>query len=211
MHDTYRHGYSTPGSRAGWLTRALSTGALLAVVTVSAWAQGLTGTVTGTVKDATGGVVPGATVVLISEGQKTRTSPVVTNVWRLRRRERQRRDLHGPGGDAVVQDPASSGVSVGPGSRVSVGTLTIEVGGATETVTVTSEVPVIQTTSGERSFRVEPDAVSSLPLANRSYDALLALAPGVDSSPGSLTPRPALDRVPAATSCWMARRRWIQA
>ncbi len=42
-------------------------------------AQITTGNVTGTVKDAQGGVVPGATVVLISEARGTKTAPVTTN------------------------------------------------------------------------------------------------------------------------------------
>src|SRR5262245_31816334 len=42
-------------------------------------AQITTGTVNGTVKDAQGGVVPGATVVLVSETQGTKSAPAVTN------------------------------------------------------------------------------------------------------------------------------------
>src|SRR5258708_23025710 len=42
-------------------------------------AQITTGTVSGNVKDAQGGVIPGATVVLISESRGTKSSPAVTN------------------------------------------------------------------------------------------------------------------------------------
>ena len=38
-----------------------------------------TSTVTGTVKDQQGGVMPGATVTLISETKGTQTTPVVTS------------------------------------------------------------------------------------------------------------------------------------
>jgi hypothetical protein len=44
-----------------------------------ALAQITTGTVSGTVKDAQGGVIPGATVVLISESRGTTSAPAVTN------------------------------------------------------------------------------------------------------------------------------------
>ena len=42
-------------------------------------AQVTTGTVSGTIKDAQGAVVPGATVVLTSEARGTRLAPVVSN------------------------------------------------------------------------------------------------------------------------------------
>ena len=42
-------------------------------------AQITTGTISGSVKDAQGGVVPGATVVLISESRGTKSVPGVTN------------------------------------------------------------------------------------------------------------------------------------
>src|SRR5499425_264825 len=45
----------------------------------AALAQITTGTVTGTVKDPTGAVIPGATVVLISETRGTRSAPAITN------------------------------------------------------------------------------------------------------------------------------------
>src|SRR6185436_20973712 len=46
---------------------------------LTAYAQVTTGSIGGTVKDAQGGVIPGATVILISETQNTRSTPVVTN------------------------------------------------------------------------------------------------------------------------------------
>src|SRR5215831_20249320 len=42
-------------------------------------AQLTTGTLTGTVKDAQGGVIPGATVVITSEARGTQLPPAVTN------------------------------------------------------------------------------------------------------------------------------------
>ncbi len=56
-------------------------GALVVVAGLagSASAQITTGVLAGTVKDAQGGVVPGATVTLISDTQATKSAPVVTS------------------------------------------------------------------------------------------------------------------------------------
>jgi hypothetical protein len=143
-------------------------------------AQLTTGSVGGTVKDAQGGVVPGATVTLISDTRGTRSIPVTTDA----------------NGDFVFPNLTAdtytievemtsfktlrqSGIAVNPGPRVSVGTLTIEVGGAAETVTVKSEAPQIQTATGERSFAIPTETVQNLPMANRSFLQLAQLAPGV--------------------------------
>src|SRR5262245_65721605 len=59
----------------------VGTGLLLTFLSFAspAVAQITTGTVTGNVKDAQGGVIPGATVVLISETRGTKSAPAVTN------------------------------------------------------------------------------------------------------------------------------------
>src|SRR5215471_4279704 len=59
--------------------RVVCTLALLLSAALPVAAQITTGTVSGTVKDAQGGVVPGATIVLISETQGTKSQPAVTN------------------------------------------------------------------------------------------------------------------------------------
>jgi hypothetical protein len=151
----------------------------------SAWAQVTTGTVTGNVKDAQGGVVPGATVILVSQARGTESTPALTS---------------GEGEFVfpnVVPDTYTvrvempsfktlnrTGVIVSAGERVAVGSLVIEVGSASETVDVTAEAPLIQASSGERSFTLNTEAVQNLPIANRGYTALAALAPGVVATQG---------------------------
>ena len=78
-----------------------------------------------------------------------------------------------------------SGVAVSPGDRVAVPPLVIEVGGLAETVTVAAEAALIQSQTGERSFTVATDSVQNLPISNRSFTSLTALAPGVDTGAGN--------------------------
>jgi hypothetical protein len=90
-----------------------------------------------------------------------------------------------------------SGIAVSAGDRVGLGVLSIELGGLSETVTVASEAPLVQTQSGERSFAVATKSVESLPIANRSFVQLAALAPGVT---GTNPTASATARRPAATT-----------
>ena len=83
-------------------------------------------------------------------------------------------------------------IAVSPGDRVGVGTLSIELGALSETITVTGEAPLIQAQSGERSSTVTTEAVQNLPIANRNFGGLASLTPGVIGTtrigtPGSTT------------------------
>src|SRR3954454_25323947 len=117
------------------------------------FAQGITGTVTGTVKDASGGVVPGATVTLISESKGTVSPPQVTSASADFVFPRLAADKY----TVQVEMPSfrmlkRTGVEVKPAARLAVGTLTIEVGGLTDVPPVKSEIPHAQAATDERSF-----------------------------------------------------------
>ena len=136
-------------------------------------------TVAGTVKDAQGGIIPGATVTLVSEARGTTFE-----------------GQSGDTGDFVISNiPADTytirvtmdgfktterkGVAISLGERVAVGTVTIEVGTLAETVLVTGEAPIIQAQTGERSFTVPKESVENLPVTTRYFGQFAALAPGV--------------------------------
>ena len=143
-------------------------------------AQITTGTVAGSVKDDQGLAVPGASVTLISEARGTRMAPVVTNatgdfVVPNVTPDTYTVEIAMPGFSSVVRP----GVAVSGGDRISVGALTLSVGGTSETVTVKSEAPLIQSQSGERSFRVTTAEVENLPISGRNFAAFTALTPGV--------------------------------
>ena len=132
--------------------RALALAATLAIIcvlNVSAAAQ-TSSTVAGTVKDTQGGIIPGATVTLVSETRGTTFEAVAGNT-----------------GDFVISNvPADTytirvtmdgfktterkGVPVSLGERVAVGSIAIEVGTLAETVMVTGDAPMIQAQTGER-------------------------------------------------------------
>jgi carboxypeptidase family protein len=158
---------------------------------VPAFAQ-TSAAVVGTVADAQGATVPGATVTLISQSRGTSQDTQTAGTG----------DFTFP---SVLPDTYTVRVSVdgfktlerkdvgvSPGDRVVVGTLTIELGALSETVTVTGEAPLIQAQSGERSSTVTTQEVQNLPIANRNFGGLASLTPGVIGTtrigqPGSTT------------------------
>ena len=138
----------------------------------------VTGTVTGTVKDPQGGVIPGAAVTLTSDTRGTKLPDVFTN------EAGNFTVVNVPPDKYTIQinmqgfKPAKqSGVSVSPGDRQEVGVFTIEIGGLTDSVVVKAETPMVQARSGERSFTIPTSSVENLPIANRSFTALASLAP----------------------------------
>jgi hypothetical protein len=142
-------------------------------------AQATTGTMAGTVKDAQGGVIPGATVTMISETRGTTFSGttnttgdfVVSNL---------------PGDTYTVRismdgfkNTERRNLSLTPGDRMAVGTLVVEQGGVSETVTVSDQAPMIQAQTGDRSFVVSKEAVQNLPVSGRNFASFATLTPGV--------------------------------
>ena len=146
----------------------------------SALAQITTGTVTGRVVDSSGGVIPGANVILISETRGTKSAPVVTN---------DTGDYVFPNVTpdtytvevtvAAFKTTRRTGIVVTGGDRVGVPPLTLEVGGTVETVTVTAEAALVQTQSGERSFAITTQQIENLPVARGNFTSLMAFTPGV--------------------------------
>jgi Carboxypeptidase regulatory-like domain len=173
--------------------RRLAILALAAIALVaaapSASAQLTTGSISGTVKDPQGGVIPAATVTLISETRGTQLVDATNNVngdfvFANVPPDRYTIQITMDGFKTHRRD----GVTVSAGDRLAVGTLSLELGGMAETVQVTSEAQLVQASTGERSFTITTDAVENLPISNRSFVQLATLAPGVGSgnNPGRI-------------------------
>ncbi len=169
--------------------KALAAAIAALAVALPAAAQITTASVTGTVKDPQGGVIPGASVTLISETQGTQMPDVFTNTngdftFANVKPDRYTLQITMEGFKTMRR----TGIIVSSGDRTLLGSMTIEVGGLTDTVQVKAESPIVQAESGERSFSVSREAVENLPIINRSFTALALLAPGVTED-GNNTPQ----------------------
>jgi hypothetical protein len=149
--------------------------ALLLVATTMA-AQQSTGSITGTVQDASGAAVPGANVTVRSvETGQTRTlatnesgfySALSLPVGQYEIRAEK------SGFTAVVR----TGVTLVVGQQAVVN-IAMEVGGVQQAVTVTGEPPLINTTAASTAGLVNEQQIKDLPLNGRSWDTLITLNP----------------------------------
>ena len=133
---------------------ALAIVAILAAAS-PARAQITTGNISGTVHDAQGGVIPGATVVLKSESRGTALAPVVTNEAGVYVFPNITPDVYTI---EVTMDSFKTvrrtNIRVSGGDRVGVPAMVLEAGGVAETVNVSAEALLVQSQSAERSFAV---------------------------------------------------------
>ena len=141
-------------------------------------AQLPTASVLGTAKDGTGAVVPGATLTARQvETGLTRTA--VTSAdgsYRLAALPVGTYELQ-------IEHPGFR-KEVRSGLRLSVGeeavlNFTLEVGAVEQSVEVTSQAPLVNTTSGSLSSLVSEERMADLPLNGRSYVDLTLLQPGI--------------------------------
>ena len=132
--------------------------------------------INGTVTDATGGVLPGATVTATHEATGNTFVSVTDAGGRYRIQVR-------PGAYKVVAELSGFTTITRSGVQTFTGqTITINVamtpGGVAETVNVTGEVPLVDTTTSTLAGNVDPKQIAELPVAGRNFMALALLAPG---------------------------------
>ncbi|CAN5644465.1 hypothetical protein BH10ACI4_BH10ACI4_30410 [soil metagenome] len=152
--------------------------AVLALSGVSIHAQSSYGQITGSVTDASGGSVPGATIKVINVGTQTARTAlsddsgnfILTNL---------------PIGDYTVEiskegfrGEKRSGISISADARLTAD-FALTVGATTESVTVSAVAgEALNTTSGEVARVIDSKQVENLALNGRNYTQLLTLVPG---------------------------------
>ena len=136
------------------------------------------GTILGTVKDASGGVVPQAKVTLVNtDTNDTRTATtgddgafrfpaLVTGHYSVR--------VEKEGFKTETQ----TGLTLEVAQEMVVNTA-LQVGASTQEVTVTGEAPVVNTTNSSLGGLVNENKMADLPLNGRNYTDLTFMQPGV--------------------------------
>jgi hypothetical protein len=150
----------------------------MALFALPAGAQTLYGSITGTVTDAQGAAVPGATVTATNTGTQHMVSSPTDSDGNF--------TLHNllPGTYELTasltgfRELKQTGLRVTANTRVRV-EMKLEVGTMSETVNVVSESTVLQTDKADLSTELASKEIVNLPLNQfRNYQALLNLVPG---------------------------------
>ncbi len=154
---------------------------LIFLLPLPAVAQSETATVLGTIRDANGGGVTGATVTLKNIGTSiSATTTTDTNgdyIFSNTRIGNYQITIEASGFDRTVADNIN--LSINARQRVD---LTVQVASTVETVTVVGAAEMLEADSSERGQVVQREQITALPLNGRSYANLALLAPGVRES-----------------------------
>jgi hypothetical protein len=163
--------------------RVLVIACVVLALSPSVFSQTTMGRILGSVNDQSGAAVAGATVV-ITDVQRGTTRTVATDasgdyaapelqpgVYKVR--------AEAKGFKAVER--VNIVVEVAQDLRVDI---SLPTGQVTETVVVTEEVPLLNTTSATLGGTLSNAEINDLPLNGRNYENLLQLRPGVERYPG---------------------------
>src|SRR5437867_1435026 len=126
--------------------------------------QEVTGAIVGVIRDSSGSVVPGASLVLVSQetdAQRTATTDDSGSYqFLLLRAGRYRLTVEAPGFQRLVQ----TDIIVNTTERVRLD-LSLQVGAVSETVNVVGETPLLQSERATVGQVVEQRTIVSIPLA----------------------------------------------
>jgi Carboxypeptidase regulatory-like domain len=177
--NQFAHGAAPSRQRA-----ILAMGLLVLILAPNVSAQQITGSIAGTVKDERGAVLPGASVK--ATNVNTSFSRVATTAndgaYRIEYLPvgAYNVEVDMPGFQKFVQQNIVLAVD-----QTQALNITLAVGAASETVTVTTAPALVDTASATLGRTVQPDEIIGLPLVNRNAYAELSLTPGVQSNSAS--------------------------
>jgi hypothetical protein len=158
---------------------ALSAWMLASMAGGYAYAQAGSATVTGTVQDSTGAIIPGAKVALIDEGSSVQRSAVSNKSGAFTFVALPPATYDVLTTAAGFRPARQNGVAVHIDDQLDLRAVVLTVAGNDVSVTVTSESgQVTPTTSGEQSYTLSSEQIQNLNIESRSAIELLDLIPG---------------------------------
>ena len=141
-------------------------------------AQTTSASVSGLVQDSQGGVLPGVTVTMTSTTQGNALTAVTDFggrfVFAIVRPDTYTLQVTLAGFKTLER----TNMVVNANDKLSTGALTLDVGGVTEEVSVSSPVTPLQSASGERSFTLQSETLKNIANNGRALFNFATLVPG---------------------------------
>src|SRR5579872_252514 len=158
---------------------------VLLLAGLAGFAQTISGSISGRVVDAQGGVVPNASVIITEPSKNLRVSTKTS-----------------AGGDFLIpgllpgiysitienagfKKLSRAGITLDSNDKLALGDLVLEIGAVTETIDVSAQAALLQTESVERSATISGKQISNIEVNGRSPLDLAKLVPGVQFTTGS--------------------------
>jgi len=145
-----------------------------------AMAQVTTGTISGTVQDSTGAVIPSVNITIRNTETGLTRTVASDEAGRYRAPNLPLGAYEVEAAKAGFQTEVRTGITLTVG-REAVVNLGLRVGAVAERVEVTGEAPLVETRSASMSYLVDEKKIRDLPLNGRNYTQLAMLQPGVAS------------------------------
>src|SRR6266516_2836977 len=143
-------------------------------------AQALRATIFGTVKDVSGATMPGVTIEARNAGTGVVETVVTNDQGRFTLPDLPLGTYTVQAALAGFQTVVRKDLALTVGSQTVVD-FSLPVGQVEETVTVTGESPIVDTTSAAVATRIEQKQIAELPLNGGNFAQLVTLSPGVTS------------------------------
>jgi hypothetical protein len=169
--------------KTGDYLRVLAAGVAVLLACLPAFSQGSAGRILGSVTDQSGGVLAGATVIVLDVQRgiprtlTTDQSGEYVAPSLLPGKYTVRAEFKG----FKTVERQNIALEVNQDIRVDLG---LEPGEQTQTITVTEELPLIETTNASLGGTLSNETINGLPMMGRSYQNLLTLRPGMMIYPG---------------------------
>ena len=168
-------------SRWGSVQGAVLLALLSVLLAPSLWAQSQN--ISGTVVDASGGIVPGAAVQITDAAKGGVARQTTTdNLGRF-----QAIDIQ-PGRYVIsIQKAgfkkAELAITLDVNSKLDVGAIKLDVGNVTDILSISAETtPVVTTNTMDKAYVVERTQMSELPMNGRNFTSLMSTIPGMTSA-----------------------------
>src|SRR5882762_3248120 len=146
-----------------------------------ATAQTTSGTITGTVTDQSGAVVPSAKITLTDEATKDTRETTGSESGEFVVTALRPSTYTITVEKAGFQQFRQTGILLTQNQRFGLGDVRLTVGQSTETVTITGQAPAINTEGSDTAPALNAVQLANIPVAGRDVMALLRVLPGVGS------------------------------